>query len=111
MFVQISFVRVSLVKCSRIDVSEDIDTSKTDGLREYIVCHHWYFLKIKFRFQAKLCDSCHDMTQKLMNFSNFAIVIVKKTDYGINFRFMTESKAADRMKNANLSEKNEKLLL
>ena len=77
------------MKCNRIDVSEDIDTSKTDGLREYIVCHHWYFLK--FRFQAKLCDSCHDMTQKSMNFSNFATVIVKKTDYRINFRFMTKS--------------------
>ena len=32
----------------RIDVSEDIDANKTDGSREFIVCHYWYFLEINF---------------------------------------------------------------
>ena len=40
----------------RIDASEGIDTNKTDGLHECIICHYWYFLRITFRFQPKKCN-------------------------------------------------------
>ena len=46
-----------------IDVSKGIDTNKTDGWYEFINFYFWYFLKITLRFQKKLCNDCHDVTQ------------------------------------------------
>ena len=46
----------------KIDTNK-IDTNKTDGWYEFINFYFWYFRKIVFRFQKKLCNVCHDMTQ------------------------------------------------
>ena len=46
-----------------IDVSKGIYTNKTDGWYEFINFYFWYFPKMTFRFQKKLCNDCHDMTQ------------------------------------------------
>ena len=51
-----------------IDLWEGIDTNKTDGLREFIICHYWYSLEINFRFDPKICNDCHDVMQKFVNF-------------------------------------------
>ena len=48
----------------RTDISEDIDTKKTDGLREFIICYYWYFFEINVKFKSIVYDGCHDMTQK-----------------------------------------------
>ena len=53
-----------MLEYDRIDVPEGIDINKTDETRECIICHYWYFFKINFRFQPKVYDDCHDMTQK-----------------------------------------------
>ena len=95
----------------RIYVSEGIYTNKTVGLRECIffikcICHYRYIFKINFRFQPKVCNGCHDMTQKSTNLNDFATVTVKGSDYKVNFWFMAKSEAVDRMKNAYLSKKN-----
>ena len=70
-----------------INIWEGIDTNETSGLREYIICHYWYFLKVNFSFLIKLCDGCHDMTQKSMRFIDLAIVTVRRNNYRINFWF------------------------
>ena len=44
-----------MLQYDRIYVSEGIDTNKTDGSRECIICHYWYFLGINFRIQSKIC--------------------------------------------------------
>ena len=51
------------------------------------------------------------MTQKSMSFNDFVIVTVKGSDYRTNFWFTTKSKAADRLKNADLGEKSRLLRL
>ena len=61
----------------RIDVSEETDVSKTNGLHECIICHYWYFLEINFRFQQEVCNGCHDLMQKFVSFDDGAIVSVK----------------------------------
>ena len=48
----------------RVNVSEGSDSNKTGSSRECTICHYWYFLKINFRFQPKVCDSYHSITQK-----------------------------------------------
>ena len=70
------------------------------------ICHYRYIFKINFRFQPKVCNGCHDMTQKSTNLNDFATVTVKGNDYKVNFWFMAKSEAVDRMKNAYLSKKN-----
>ena len=58
---------------------------KTNGLlEECIICHYWYFLQINFGFQPKVCDSCHDLIQKVISFNDVAIVSVKGKDYKIH---------------------------
>ena len=57
-----------MLEYHRIDVSEGGDTNKTDGLHECII----------FRFQQKVSDDCHDMTQKFMSFDDTVIVNVKR---------------------------------
>ena len=69
----------------RINVSEGIDTNKTDGSCEFIICHCCYFLKVNFRFQPKVCNDCDGMTQKSMNFYDFAIVTIGRNNYSILF--------------------------
>ena len=47
-----------MVGFNRIDMSERIDTTKTTGLHECIICHYCYFYEINFRYQPKVCDDC-----------------------------------------------------
>ena len=62
-----------------LDVSKGIDVNKTDGLREKIICHYWYFLDIIVRFDPKVCNGCHDLMQKVMSFNDITIVLLKET--------------------------------
>ena len=52
-----------MLEYDRIDVSEGIDANKTDGSRECVICHYWYFLDIFFRFNWKLCNVSHNLMQ------------------------------------------------
>ena len=62
-----------LLEHYKIDVSEGIDVKKTTGSCELIICHYWYFPQIKFRFQPKVGDDCHDLMQKAISFHDVAI--------------------------------------
>ena len=47
------------------DVTEGIDTNKTSGPSECIICHNWYFLKINLRYQPKICHGYYNITHEL----------------------------------------------
>ena len=74
-----------MLEYDRIHVSEGINTNKTGGSRERMICHYWYFLRINFRFQPKVYNGFHFMTQKSMSFTDVAIVNVRRNDYRIHF--------------------------
>ena len=59
----------------RTDISEGIDTTKTDGLCKCIIYHYWNFVRINFRFQPEVNNGCRDMKQKSMNLNIVAIVV------------------------------------
>ena len=67
-----------MLEYNRINVSEGINVNKTDGLRECIICHYWYFLDTDFKFQTEVCYGCHDFMQKAMSFNDNAIVSIKR---------------------------------
>ena len=95
-----------MLECDRIDISEGIDINKSsDKSKECHICHYWYFLDKNFRYQPYLCNGCHDLMQKGMNFNDVAIVSVKDNDYRIHFWYMSKNDAISIMHNSNLIDK------
>ena len=74
-----------MLEYDRIDISEEIDINKTNGSKECDICHYWYFLDKGFKYEPNLCNGCHDLMQKDLNFNDVAIVSVKKINYRIHF--------------------------
>ena len=57
--------------------------------KECDICHYWYFLNKNFNYQKYLCNGCHDLMQKAVNFNDVAIVCIKENDYRIHFWYMS----------------------
>ena len=70
------------------------------------ICHYWYFLDKNFTYEPCLCNGCHDLMQKAMNFNDVAIVSVKRNDCRIHFWYMSKNDAITLMNNFNLKDKN-----
>ena len=94
-------------KCwnDRIDILEGIDVNKTNVSKECDICHYWYFKDIAFKYEAYLCNGCHGLMQKAMNFTNVAIVSVKGSDYRIHFWYISKDDAISIMSNSDLNDK------
>ena len=39
-----------------IDVSEGIHSDKTNDSKKYNICHYWYFLDQRVKFQRDVCN-------------------------------------------------------
>ena len=63
------------------------------------------FLCKRFKYEPYLCNVCHDLMKKAMNFNDVTIAFVKGSDYRIHFWYMIKDDAMNMMKNSNLSEK------
>ena len=51
--------------------------------------------------QMHLCNGCHGLMQKAINFNDFAIVSIKGSDYRIHFWYMSKSDVVNIMKKVN----------
>ena len=60
-------------------------TSKECG-----ICHYWYFLDRNFKYEPYLCNGCHDLIQKALNFNDVTIVFIESNDYRIHFWYMSK---------------------
>ena len=74
-----------MLEYDRIDISEGIDINKVNTSKESDICHYCYYKDISFKYEPYLCNGCHDLMQKAMNFNDAAIVSVKGSDYIIHF--------------------------
>ena len=72
-----------MLEYDRTDISEGID--KTNSSKECGICHYWYFLDKNFKYEPYLCNGCHDLVQKPINFNDVAIVSVKEVIIEFNF--------------------------
>ena len=68
-----------------IDISEETDINKTNASKEYDIFHYWDFLDKTFKCEPYLCNSCHDLMQKTMNFNDVGIFFIKECGYRIYF--------------------------
>ena len=85
------------------DISEGIDINKSSASKECDICHYWYFLNKNFSYEPHLCNGCHDLMQKAMNFNDVAIVSIKGNDYRIHFWYMSKNDAVNLMNNSSLN--------
>ena len=74
-----------MLKYDRIDISEGIDINKTSASKECDIYHYWQYLDKNFSCEPYLCNGCHDLMQKTMNFNDVAIASIKGNYYRINF--------------------------
>ena len=74
-----------MLEYDRTGILEGIDINKTNALKECDICHYWHCKNIGFKYEPYLCNDCHDLMQKAMNFNDVAIVSVKGSDYKIHF--------------------------
>ena len=93
----------------RIDISEGIDVNKTSALKESNICHYWYFLNKGFKFQANVCNGCHDLLMMSMNLSDIAILHIKGSDYCCIISGISKSEAINLMQNTDLTKKSRTL--
>ena len=93
-----------MLQYDRINISEEIDINKTNASKECDICHYWYFLDKNFNYESYLCNGCHDLMQKAMNFNDVAIVSIKGNDYRIHFWYISKDNAINIMKNSNLKK-------
>ena len=85
------------------------DINKTNASKECDICHYRYFLDKDFNYEPYLCNGCHDLMQKAMNFNDVAVVSIKGNDYSIHFWYMSKDDAITIMNNSSLNEKAESL--
>ena len=64
-----------MLECYRIDISEGIDIKKCKGTsRECNLCKFYYFLDKNFSYGPYLYNGCYDMSLKVINMQNLAII-------------------------------------
>ena len=93
-----------MLEYDRIDISKGIDINKTNASKECDICHYWYFLGRCFKHKPYLCNGCHNLMQKAMNFNDVAIVSVKRSDYRIHFWYMSQDDAINIINNYEVNE-------
>ena len=65
---------------NRIDISEGIDTAKSNKSKECMICYYLFF-NHGFKFKDSVCNGCHDLTMLSANISDSAIIAIKNIDY------------------------------
>ena len=63
-----------MVLYGRINVFEGIDRNKTSASKECDVCHYWYFLDKRYKFQPYGSNGCHDVLVMSMNLGDIPIL-------------------------------------
>ena len=94
-----------MLEYDRINISEGIDINTTNASKECDICHYWYFKDIGFKYEPYICNGCHNLMQKAINFNVVAIVSVKGSDYRIRFWYISKDGVTNIMKYSNLNEK------
>ena len=73
-----NMINIKILYCVRIDVSEGIVCNKTSKSWERNICHHWYFLNKKCKFQPYVLNRCHDLLMMYINLGYIAIIKIEK---------------------------------
>ena len=89
-----------MLEYDRINASEGINVIKANESNKCDICHYWYFLEKRFKFESNLCNGCGYLMQKAMDLTDVPIVSIKGIIYRINFWLMSKDDAINLMKNS-----------
>ena len=73
-----------MLYCDRVDISEGVDPTKSNGSRECMI-YHYFFFNRGFKFQDYVCNGFNDLTMLSVNMSDIVIISVKNVDSKIKF--------------------------
>ena len=93
----------------RTDISEGNDINKTSALKLCNICHYWYFLNYRLKFQPNVCNRCHDLLMISMNPTNIAISNIKGSYNCCIISVISKNEAINVTQNADLTKKSETL--
>ena len=94
-----------MLEYDTIYTSEGIYINKTNASKECDICHYWYFLSKNVSHEPYLCNGCHDLIQKAMNFNDVDVDSVKESDYRIHFWYVSKDDTISIINNSNLNKK------
>ena len=77
-----------MLQYERIYVSEGIDINKSNKSKECMICHHWHFTDIGYKFEPYVCNKCNDISMMAYELENIAILNVRDVFYGISLKVM-----------------------
>ena len=61
-----------MLQYEKIDISEEIDINRTNVSKESMLCDYWYFKNVGFKFEANVCNKCHDVLMTAYELKNIA---------------------------------------
>ena len=70
-----------MLQYKKIDVSEKIDTNKTSLSEEFMLCHYWHFIDVRFEVELHVFNKCHDILMTAYELRIFGILNVKGVDF------------------------------
>ena len=89
-----------MLQYEKIDVSEWIDGNKTSALKEYELCHYWFFKDIGFEFEEHVCNRYHDLLAMAYSLKNIAILSVKGTTFRCLLMGISKNEALKKINNS-----------
>ena len=63
---------IKMLQYEKIDISEEIDINRTNVSKESMLCDYWYFKNVGFKFEANVCNKCHDVLMTAYELKNIA---------------------------------------
>ena len=99
-----------MISFERIDKSEGIDFNKGENSGnshsvKCMICNYYYFKDIGFKYQAYVCNGCHDFSITVQNLSDIFVVSIKNVDYKAYITGVDKKAAVFILKNSDLSDK------
>ena len=55
--------------------------NKTIASKQCMFCDYWYFKDVEFKFEAHVCDKCHNVLMTAYELKNIAILNLKDVDF------------------------------
>ena len=94
-----------MLEYEKIDVSEGIDTNKTNSSKECKLFHYRYFKDVGFKFEPHVCNKCRYVLMTAYKLKNIAILNVKKADFRCILLGISRDEAVNSLKNSALEDK------
>ena len=94
-----------MLQYERIDISAGSNFDKSDKSKQCMICHYLYFKDIGYKYEAHVCNKCHDLLMVVYDLKNFMILNIKGVDYrGFVFN-MSRSDTINLLNNSCLDNK------